>query len=183
MIAGLASAGAAAPAAKPGTSPAKQLSRWSVGILGGYGPSTGTSDTYNVVTGRFFVGYRFFTEPEGQFSVTLRVELLGAGYSDTESGGEVGLIPGLRFKFWSGTVSPYFEFGIGPVNNTVDTPNFAPGINFRSYAGAGVDVAVVQDVALTLGVRINHVSNGGIEKRNQGISFFEGVIGLVFYLN
>ncbi len=173
---------AATPAPKPGTSSAQQISPWSVGILMGYGRSMGTTDTYNVVTGRFFVGYRFYTEPEGAFSATLRIELLGAGYSDTASGSEIGIIPGLRLKFWTGTVSPYLEFGIGPVSNSLDTRNFAPGLNFRSYAGGGVDVAVVPDVALTLGLRINHVSNGGIERRNQGISFVEGMIGLVFYL-
>jgi hypothetical protein len=173
---------AADGAPKPAAPAAKPLSRWSVGVLGGYGPSMGTTDTYNVATGRFFVGYRFFTDPQGQFSLTLRVDLLGAGYSDTATGSEFGIIPGLRIKFWTGTVSPYLEFGIGPVSNTVDTRNFAPGINFRSYGGAGVDVAIVPDVALTLGLRINHVSNAGIEQRNQGITFVEGVIGLVFYL-
>jgi hypothetical protein len=173
---------AASPAPRTGTAPSQQISPWSVGFMAGYGRSMGTTDTYNVGVGRFFVGYRFYTEPQGQFSITLRLELLGAGYSDTASGSEFGIIPGLRFKFWTGTVSPYFEFGIGPVHNSVDTPNFAPGLNFHSYAGGGVDVAIVPDVALTLGLRIDHVSNAGVEKRNQGITYLEGVLGLVFYL-
>jgi len=174
---------AAAPAARPGVNPATKVSPWSAGFLGSYGQTTGAGDSYNVVTGRFFVGYRFFTDPESQFTLTLRIEVLGAGYSDTQSGGEFGIIPELRLKFWTGTVAPFIEFGIGPTNNDVDTRNFAPGINFRSHIGGGVDIALVPDVALTLGLRLSHVSNGGIEQRNQGITFIEFLAGLTFYFN
>ncbi|MBU0515754.1 MAG: acyloxyacyl hydrolase [Proteobacteria bacterium] len=174
---------AAPRATRPGVAPARKVSPWSAGFLASYGRTMGHGDSFNVATGRFFVGYRFYTDPESRVSLTLRIEFLGSGYSDTQTGAEFGIIPELRLKFWTGTVSPFIGLGIGPTNNDVDTRNFAPGINFRSHIGGGVDIALVPDVALSLGVRLNHVSNGGIEQRNQGITFMEALVGLIFYFN
>lgn len=153
---------------------------WEAGVLGSYGVVQGHGDPYNVVTFRFFIGYRLLSSKAANMSLTLRIELLGAGYSDTASGSEFGIVPGIRLKFHWGLIAPYLECGIGPVYNDLDTNNFAPGLNFRSHGGLGIDIAISDDAYFTVGGRISHISNAGANTRNQGITPTEGLVGLTF---
>jgi len=87
---------------------------------------------------------------------------------------DLGFTPVWRFQQTERSrFSPYVEAAIGfhliqPVRLT-DTRGFSTAFQFGDHVGAGVRFGERQK--LDLGVRFQHLSNGGIKEPNNGINF------------
>lgn len=74
-------------------------------------------------------------------------------------------------------IFPYVEFSAGIV---------ATSLNIREIvveAGVGLSYFVGESVALTVGYRFQHISNGGIESPNRGINSDTGVAGVSLFFH
>ena len=74
-------------------------------------------------------------------------------------------------------LSYYVDSGIGVrllSHTRVDDRTLSTAFQFREFVGTGVDFGDHRQYGV--GVRIHHVSNGGIKQPNYGVTFSEIVI-------
>ncbi|MGE5279607.1 MAG: acyloxyacyl hydrolase [Deltaproteobacteria bacterium] len=64
---------------------------------------------------------------------------------------------------------PYVEIGTGPYYFTLHTYEQSTQINFMSIGGAGFLYFLRDDLAVTVGYRRRHISNGSVKEPNGGI--------------
>ena len=114
--------------------------------------------------------------PLGSMLLTGHTELFaGAWRADAIGGGQrtyghFGVLPTLRLRFDGGR-SPWFaEAGIGLswLNRTFRTPDKTFSTRFQVTDVIGVGRTFGADGRHELGVRLQHVSNGGIDNPNPG---------------
>ncbi len=65
---------------------------------------------------------------------------------------------------------PYLEAGIGVIYTDFQVDGQGLRINFNPQFGAGVEHALTNGDAVTMGVRFSHVSNGNLHHDNRGIN-------------
>lgn len=96
---------------------------------------------------------------------------------------DIGLTPVVRWQERGrDAFSPYLEAGLGAhlLSETSVAPNQQFGTNFQFGSHLGVGVRFGQDHAFDISARINHLSNAGIKKPNDGINFYEVRLGYWF---
>jgi lipid A 3-O-deacylase len=79
----------------------------------------------------------------------------------------------LKYNFLSfGRWMPYWDFGLGMLwtNLAPRIPEQSTPFNFVAEIGPGLQYFVTERVALTIGVRFHHISNGNIGERNLGLN-------------
>lgn len=116
---------------------------------------------------------------------------LNAGYWDGQSGStgnsslaEVGITPAFRLQRYQPLASgmrPYFDFAVGAhllSKHDIDNQALGSSFLFGSYAGLGIRFGPAG--RYELGYRVEHFSNGGIAKRNEGINFHTLQLGYHF---
>ena len=90
----------------------------------------------------------------------------------------VGLTPVIEFRRPSANgLSYYVDGGIGIrllSHTRIDDRTLSTAFQFSEYLGAGVDFGDRRQYGV--GVRIHHVSNGGIKEPNSGVTFGELLI-------
>ncbi len=154
-----------------------------VGLRFAYGKNTKTASVhlYSLLPrwGIFFL-------PPGQklgpFGAEFVVEGIASIAGADQTGFEMGITPLLKLScLVFPSVLAYIEGGAGLISESFDSPAIAHAFNFTPQAGAGFDIALTPQVALSVAYRFRHSSNAGIYKENQAfnVNFFQS--GLAYY--
>jgi hypothetical protein len=118
--------------------------------------------------------YRAALEPgiEGWLEYYLRPQQATAG----------GLKAALRLHaIGFGRVVPYLELTAGAGATGLRVPESQSTFTFILEGGAGFSIFLKPDVAINVGYRIQHLSNGNTSKPNRGYEANSGVIGVKFF--
>jgi lipid A 3-O-deacylase len=183
---------AEAPSSGPQASKTVQRGALEIGAVAGYlqGNDTFTSDSSDrsavyalprigmVVTPD--VGSRFY---RGNLEVLL--EPFYARYDKPFWANAAGGSVLFKYNFLAfGRWMPYWDLGLGMLwtNLAPRIPEQSTQFNYLLESGPGVQYFVTDTVALTLGVRFHHISNGGLGDRNHGLNSTLGYVGVSFFL-
>ncbi len=79
-----------------------------------------------------------------------------------------------------GTGTPYVEAGIGAIYTDFKVDDQGSRINFNPQLGAGLEYPLKNGGAMTLGLRLHHISNGNLLKDNRGVNSALLMIGYLF---
>jgi len=95
-----------------------------------------------------------------------------------------GLKVALRYHFIGlGPLLPYVEGTAGAGGTNLDVREIRSQFTFVLEAGAGVSYFVTPGVAINLGYRFQHISNGNTSKPNRGFNSDTGVLGVSFHFH
>jgi opacity protein-like surface antigen len=171
----------------PGRAPAAEfdVSKFNqeVGLRFAYGRNThgATVNLYSLLPrwGIFLVAPGKSWGPFGaSFVVEGIVSIAGA----EEVGFEVGFTPMVKFScLVFPSVLAYIEGGAGIISESINSPAIAHSFNFTPQVGAGFDIALTPQVALSLAYRFRHSSNAGIYKENPAFNVNFVQAGLNYY--
>jgi hypothetical protein len=103
----------------------------------------------------------------------LRLEMSGSGFWNYASGAEVAAASGLRLYLPPPKpqgLAPFMEAGLGLSFDELHIPELGTRFNFLSFCGLGLRQGIAPDTFLDLGYRIRHISNGGLDERNHGVT-------------
>jgi opacity protein-like surface antigen len=154
-----------------------------VGLRFAYGKNTkqATVHLYSLLP-----RWGIFLMPPGQklgpFGASFVVEGIASIAGADETGFELGITPLLKLScLVFPSVLAYIEGGAGLISESIDSPALAHSFNFTPQVGAGFDIALTPQVALSVAYRFRHSSNAGIYKENPAfnVNFFQG--GLAYY--
>jgi lipid A 3-O-deacylase len=86
----------------------------------------------------------------------------------------------LAFGRWM----PFWDFGLGALWTDLAPriPEQSTQFNFLIEGGPGVQYFVTERIALTMGVRLQHISNAFLGERNRGLNSTLGYVGISFFL-
>ena len=118
----------------------------------------------------------------GPFGASFVVEGIVSIAGADEVGFELGFTPMVKFScLLFPSVLAYIEGGAGLITESINSPALAHAFNFTPQAGAGFDIALTPQVALSVAYRFRHSSNAGIYKENPAfnVNFFQA--GLNYY--
>jgi hypothetical protein len=118
----------------------------------------------------------------GPFGVSFVVEGIASIAGAEEVGFEIGVTPMVKFScLLFPSVLAYIEGGAGIISESINSPALAHAFNFTPQAGAGFDIALTPQMALSVAYRFRHSSNAGIYKENPAfnVNFFQA--GLNYY--
>ena len=91
----------------------------------------------------------------------------------------------LKYNFLAfGRWMPFWDFGLGVLWTDLAPriPEESTKFNFLIESGPGAQYFATERIALTLGVRFQHISNAGIGVRNMGLNATLGYVGVSFFL-
>jgi lipid A 3-O-deacylase PagL len=95
-----------------------------------------------------------------------------------------GLKVALRYHFIGvGPLVPYLEATAGVGGTNLNVPEIRSDYAFVLDGGAGVSYFVAPGVAINLGYRLQHISNGGTGHPNRGVNSNTGVLGVSFHFH
>jgi hypothetical protein len=127
----------------------------------------------------------FLTQPDNPYLGKLRVSLLVEGIvgaiNDGNTGWDIGFTPLLKISYPLGRVLCYIEGGAGMIWENIDTPTFAHSFNFSPQVGAGIDIKIYRNYALSLAYRFRHTSNAGLYAENPGVNTNFFMVGVTYY--
>ena len=118
----------------------------------------------------------------GPFGASFVVEGIASIAGADEVGFELGFTPMVKFScLLFPSVLAYIEGGAGLITESINSPALAHAFNFTPQAGAGFDIALTPQMALSVAYRFRHSSNAGIYKENPAfnVNFFQ--TGLNYY--
>lgn len=96
-----------------------------------------------------------------------------AGWTDNNEIVAAGVTPLLRLQFPNDRTTGFFEGGVGfrflSATSIYDTRRFSTAFQFGEILGIGMRFGAAQ--AFEVGVRVEHISNGGIKRPNDGLTF------------
>jgi opacity protein-like surface antigen len=154
-----------------------------VGLRFAYGKNTKTASVHLY---SLLPRWGIFLVPPGQklgpFGVSFVVEGIASIASADEVGFEMGFTPMMKFScLVFPSVLAYLEGGAGIISESINSPAIAHSFNFTPQAGAGFDIALTPQMALSVAYRFRHSSNAGIYKENPAfnVNFFQA--GLNYY--
>lgn len=105
-------------------------------------------------------------------------------YRTPEKATAQGVKATLRYHFLSASpIFPYAEVTAGPGGTSLKVLELRSTFMFVLEAGAGVGYFVTDGVALNLGYRFQHVSNGNTSRPNRGFNSDSGVLGVSFFFH
>lgn len=154
-----------------------------VGLRFAYGKNTKTASVhlYSLLP-RWGI---FFLKPGkqlGPIGASFVVEGIASIASADQTGFELGFTPLLKLScLIFPSVLFFIEGGAGIITESIDSPALAHAFNFTPQVGAGFDIALTSQVALSVAYRFRHSSNAGIYKENPAfnVNFFQ--CGLSYY--
>ena len=91
----------------------------------------------------------------------------------------------LKYNFLSfGRWMPFWDTGAGMIwtNLAPRIPEQSTQFEFVLETGPGVHYFMTDTVTLTTGVRLHHISNGGLGDRNTGINAILPYVGISVFL-
>jgi opacity protein-like surface antigen len=118
----------------------------------------------------------------GPFGASFVVEGIVSIASAETTGFELGFTPLLKLScLLFPSVLFYIEGGAGLIAESIDSPALAHVFNFTPQVGAGFDIALTSQLALTVAYRFRHSSNAGLLEPNPSfnVNFFQ--CGLNYY--
>ncbi len=118
----------------------------------------------------------------GPFGASFVVEGIVSIASAESTGFELGFTPLLKLScLLFPSVLFYIEGGAGLITESIDSPALAHAFNFTPQVGAGFDIALTSQVALSVAYRFRHSSNAGLYAENPAfnVNFFQ--CGLNYY--
>lgn len=137
------------------------------------------------------LGYVFTDELQAHYfsgAFEILIEPVGANYVEPFSASLFGGSLVLRYNLSSfGPWMPYWDVGAGMswTDLAPRIPEQSTQFEFLLEAGPGIQYFWFdgQKMAgsISTGVRLHHMSNGGLGDRNTGINAFLGLIGMSFY--
>jgi opacity protein-like surface antigen len=154
-----------------------------VGLRFGYGKNTQRASVHLY---SLLPRWGIFLMPPGKkwgpFGASFVVEGIASIASADETGFELGFTPMVKFScLVFPSVLAYIEGGAGLISESIDSPALAHSFNFTPQVGAGFDIALTPQMALSVAYRFRHSSNAGIYKENPAfnVNFFQA--GLNYY--
>ncbi len=85
------------------------------------------------------------------------------------------------FETWKvASLVPYVEAGIGAIYTDFKVDGQGSRKNFNPQLGCGFQYQLENDTAMTLGLRLHHISNGNLLKENRGVNSAFLMIGYMF---
>ncbi|MFZ5447396.1 MAG: acyloxyacyl hydrolase [Thermodesulfobacteriota bacterium] len=118
----------------------------------------------------------------GPFGASFVVEGIASIASAEETGFELGITPMLKLScLLFPSVLAYIEGGAGIITESIDSPALEHAFNFTPQVGAGFDIALTPQLALSVAYRWRHSSNAGLYDENPSfnVNFFQ--CGLNYY--
>lgn len=95
-----------------------------------------------------------------------------------------GLKLALRYHFIGlGPVVPYLEATAGAGGTNLNVREIRSHFTFVLDGGAGLSYFVVPGIAVNLGYRLQHISNGNTGHPNRGVNSNTGVLGVSFHFH
>jgi opacity protein-like surface antigen len=82
-----------------------------------------------------------------------------------------------------GPVIPYLEGTAGIGGTSLNIRESRSTLTFVLEAGAGASMFVAPNVAVNLGYRLQHQSNGGTSQPNRGLNSHTGVLGMSYFFH
>jgi hypothetical protein len=159
-------------------------SRFELGLRYGYGQTCKAHETlhFNSVMTRWGI---FLTQPDNPYLGKLRLSFLLEGLigavNDGNSGWDIGVTPLLKISYPLGRVLAYVEGGAGVIWENINTISYAHCFNFSPQVGAGLDIRVYKNYALSLAYRFRHTSNAGLYAENPGVNSNFFLVGVAYY--
>ena len=154
-----------------------------VGLRFGYGKNTKTASVHLY---SLLPRWGIFLVPPGKtlgpFGVSFVAEGIISIADADQTGFELGITPLLKFScLLFPSVLAYVEGGAGLISESIDSPALAHAFNFTPQVGAGFDIALTPQVALSIAYRFRHSSNAGLYNENPAfnVNFFQA--GLAYY--
>jgi opacity protein-like surface antigen len=154
-----------------------------VGLRFAYGKNTKTASVHLY---SLLPRWGIFIEPPGKrlgpFAASFVVEGIASVAGAEDTGFELGFTPLLKLScLVFPSVLAYIEGGAGIISESINSPALAHSFNFTPQVGAGVDIALTPQVALSVAYRFRHSSNAGIYNENPAfnVNFFQA--GLTYY--
>lgn len=120
---------------------------------------------------------------EGQ--LRLGVELVVLRTHEPVTTGSVGVTPKMSYTFTAlGRLRPYVEGGGGPLWTELAgrVPEQPSGVNFLVMGGGGVAYFLTPQLAVNVGGRFYHISNGGLRDTNRGLNFGVPYLGISWFM-
>jgi lipid A 3-O-deacylase len=117
----------------------------------------------------------------GKLRFSFLVEGLVGAVQDGNSGWDIGFTPLLKISYPIGPVLGYIEGGAGMIWENIDSISYSHSFNFSPQVGAGIDIKIYKNYALSLAYRFRHTSNAGLYKENPGVNTNFFMIGLAYY--
>jgi opacity protein-like surface antigen len=118
----------------------------------------------------------------GPFGASFVVEGIVSIADAEDVGFEVGFTPMVKFScLVFPSVLAYIEGGAGIISESINSPALAHSFNFTPQVGAGFDIALTSQVALSVAYRFRHSSNAGIYKENPAFNVNFVQAGLNYY--
>jgi hypothetical protein len=118
----------------------------------------------------------------GPFALSAVVEGIISVASAEDTGFELGFTPMLKLScLVFPSVLAYVEGGAGLITESINSPALAHAFNFTPQVGAGFDIALTSQLALSVAYRFRHSSNAGLYNENPAfnVNFFQ--TGLAYY--
>jgi hypothetical protein len=170
---------------KPCPAPAfTEASSYELGLRVGYGQTCRARETlrfYNVLP-RWGV---FLTRSDNPYLGKLRFSFLLEGITgaiqDGNLGWDIGFTPLVKISYPWGPVLAYIEGGAGVIWENSHSPSYAHAFNFSPQAGAGLDIKITGNYALSLAYRFRHTSNAGLYLHNPGVNSNFFTLGVTYY--
>lgn len=109
----------------------------------------------------------------GDWRLDLRLEMNVGGFWNYAQGTELAFSGGLRQyfpRFPHHDLAPFLEAGIGPSWEDLHIPEIGCRLNFLSFGGLGARYGLNSRTSLELGYRLRHISNGGLDEQNHGVT-------------
>jgi opacity protein-like surface antigen len=154
-----------------------------VGLRFGYGKNTKTASVHLY---SLLPHWGLFLIPPGKklgpFGISFVVEGIISIADAEETGFEVGVTPLFKLScLLFPSVLAYIEGGAGLISESIDSPALAHAFNFTPQVGAGFDIALTPQMALSVAYRFRHSSNAGLYNENPAfnVNFFQ--CGLNYY--
>jgi opacity protein-like surface antigen len=162
-----------------------EQSTYEVGLRYGYGQTCKASETihFSSLLPRWGV---FLTQPDNPLLGKLRLSFIVEGIFGTlrasHTGWDLGITPLLKISYPLGSrVLGYIEGGAGVIWENIDSPTYAYSFNFSPQVGAGIDIRIVGNYALSMAYRYRHTSNAGLFSENPDVNANFFMIGLCYY--
>ena len=154
-----------------------------VGLRFAYGKNTQTASVHLY---SLLPRWGIFLMPPGKkwgpFGASFVVEGIVSIAGAEETGFELGITPLLKLScLLFPSVLFYIEGGAGMITESIDSPALAHAFNFTPQAGAGFDIAMTSQLALSVAYRFRHSSNAGIYAENPAFNVNFIQCGLNYY--
>lgn len=96
---------------------------------------------------------------------------------------EFGITPiGLKLEYDAGQqVVPFLIGGIGVMYTGLGGYDLSGPFEFASFGGAGIELFLTDQIAMSFSWRIRHISNAGIEEPNRGLNTQFVMVGLDWF--